>query len=64
MARNAVISLNNVWKDRSIGLKTKIRILNTLVYTTHVGMAANAGLLKKLMKRDRTHWRYGAKKEP
>ena len=33
MERNAVISLNNVWKDRSIGLKTKIRILNTLVFT-------------------------------
>ena len=33
IARNAVISLNNVWKDRSIGLETKIRILNTLVFT-------------------------------
>ena len=33
IARNAVINLNNVWKDRFIGLKTKIRILNTLVFT-------------------------------
>ena len=35
IARNAVISLNNVWKDRSIGLETKIRILNSEYFSFH-----------------------------
>ena len=30
IARNAGISLTNVWKDRCLALKTKIRVLNTL----------------------------------
>ena len=33
IARNAVITINDVWKDRSLVLKTKIRVLNTLVFT-------------------------------
>ena len=31
-ARSAVISLSNIWKDRSITLQTKIRILHSLVF--------------------------------
>ena len=32
IARSAVVSLSNIWKDRSITLQSKIRILHTLVF--------------------------------
>ena len=32
IARSAVVSLSNIWKDRSITLQSKIRILHLLVF--------------------------------
>ena len=32
IAKNATIALNNIWKDRSITLRTKLRLLNSLVF--------------------------------
>ena len=32
IAKNAVIALSNTWKNKSISLKTKKRLLNTLVF--------------------------------
>ena len=50
IARNAVISFNNVWKDRSIGIKTKIRILNTSVFTI-ASYGCECWAIKNLMKK-------------
>ena len=32
IAKSATIALNNIWKDRSITLWTKLRLLNSLVF--------------------------------
>ena len=32
IAKNATVALNKIWKDRSITLKTKLRLLNSLVF--------------------------------
>ena len=42
-ARGAVRSLGSLWKDRSLHVKVKQRLLSTLVWTVAVYMDVNLG---------------------
>ena len=46
IAKNATISLTKIWKNRSIDLKTKMRLLNTLVFSI-ASYGAECWVLKK-----------------
>ena len=46
-ARSALRSLTTMWKDRTLGVQTKIKLLKTLVYGQSHCMAVNHGLSKQ-----------------
>ena len=50
MAKTAMISLTNVWKDRSISLRTKKRLLQALVFPIAT-YRAECWVLKKVHRR-------------
>ena len=50
IAKNATISLTKIWKNKSIALKTKMRLLNTLVFSI-ASYGAECWVLKKSDKK-------------
>ena len=50
IAKNTTIALNNIWKDRSITLRTKLRLLNSLVFPI-ASYGSECWVLKKMDKK-------------
>ena len=60
IARSAMVSLTNIWKDRSISITTKKRLLHILVFSI-VSYGSECWVLTKIWTRRRLkHLNYGA----